>query len=142
MVSEANSVFWRMTKAEGEAAIAMLKQAVQRFPDYAPAQSMLAFMMLVSGNVGWVAGEPKSVAKQAVAFAIRAAEIDDNDPWAYLALGYVAYIMRRTDKAVEEFQRAIDLNPNFAATHSYLSLPSRSPANRTKRSRMRSRRSA
>jgi tetratricopeptide (TPR) repeat protein len=60
--------------------------------------------------------------KQAAALATRAAELDDSDPWAYFALGYVAYTMRRTDKAIEEFQRAIDLNPNFAAAHSYLSL--------------------
>ena len=122
MVSQANSLFWRLTKAEGEAAIAILRQAVQRYPDYAPAHSMLAFMMLVSAYVGWTAGEQQSQVKQAAALAIRAAELDDSDPWAYFALGYVAYTMRRTDKAIEEFQRAIDLNPNFAAAHSYLSL--------------------
>jgi len=42
MVSQANSLFWRLTKAEGEAAIAILKQAVERYPDYAPAHSMYA----------------------------------------------------------------------------------------------------
>ena len=122
MVSQANSLFWRLTKAEGEAAIAILKQAVERYPDYAPAHSMLAFMMLVSAYVGWTSGEQQSQVKQAAALATRAAELDDSDPWAYFALGYVAYTMRRTDKAIEEFQRAIDLNPNFAAAHSYLSL--------------------
>jgi TolB-like protein/Flp pilus assembly protein TadD len=122
MVSQANSLFWRLTKAEGEAAIAILKQAVERYPDYAPAHSMLAFMMLVSAYVGWASGERQSQVKQAAALATRAAELDDSDPWAYFALGYVAYTMRRTDKAIEEFQRAIDLNPNFAAAHSYLSL--------------------
>jgi tetratricopeptide (TPR) repeat protein len=30
--------------------------------------------------------------------------------------------MRHTDEAVEEFQRAIDLNPNFAAAYGYLGL--------------------
>jgi len=122
MVSQANSLFWRLTKAEGEAAIAILKQAVERYPDYAPAHSMLAFMMLVSAYVGWASGERQSQVKQAAALATRAAELDDSDPWAYFALGYVAYTMRRTDKGIEEFQRAIDLNPNFAAAHSYLSL--------------------
>ena len=122
MVSQANSLFWRLTKAEGETAIATLKRAVERYPDYAPAHSMLAFMMLVSAYVGWASGERQSQVKQAAALATRAAELDDSDPWAYFALGYVAYTMRRTDKAIEEFQRAIDLNPNFAAAHSYLSL--------------------
>ena len=65
MVSQANSLFWRLTKAEGEAAIAILKQAVERYPDYAPAHSMLAFMMLVSAYVGWASGERQSQVKQA-----------------------------------------------------------------------------
>jgi adenylate cyclase len=122
MVIQANSLFWRLTKAEGEAAIATLKQAVERYPNYAPAQSMLAFMMLVQGYLGWSAGEREPLVKQAAALATRAAELDDSDPWAHLALGYVAYTMRRTDQAVEEFQRALDLNPNFAAAHGYLGL--------------------
>src|ERR1019366_8202164 len=52
MVIQANSLFWRLTKTENEAAIALLKRAVDRYPDYAPAHSMLAFMMLVSGHLG------------------------------------------------------------------------------------------
>ena len=46
LVMQANSVFWRMTKADIDAAIGMLKQATERYPDYAPAQSMLAFALL------------------------------------------------------------------------------------------------
>ena len=122
MVIHANSLFWRLTKDEGEAAIAMLRGAVERYPNYAPAQSMLAFMMLVQGYLGWSGVERESLVKQAGVLATRAAELDDSDPWAHLALGYVAYTMRRTDQAVEEFHRALDLNPNFAAAHGYLGL--------------------
>ena len=39
MVMQANSSFWRLTKTDGEAAIAMLKQAVEQYPAYAPAHS-------------------------------------------------------------------------------------------------------
>ena len=60
--------------------------------------------------------------KQAEALAVRAAQLDDSDPWAHLALGYVAIARRRTNEAVEECQRALDLNPNFAAAHGYLGL--------------------
>jgi len=122
MVIHANSLFWRLTKDEGEAAIAMLRRAVERYPNYAPAQSMLAFMMLVQSYLGWSVSERESLVKQAGALATRAAVLDDSDPWAHLALGYVAYTMRRTDEAVEEFHRALDLNPNFAAAHGYLGL--------------------
>jgi adenylate cyclase len=119
MVIHANSLFWRLTQSEGEAAIAMLKRAVELHPDYAPAYSMLAFMLLVSGYAAWTVWEAEMQVTQAAKLAARAAELDDSDPWAHLALGYVAFTRRRTDAAVEEFQRAIDLNPNFAAAHGY-----------------------
>ena len=61
--------------------------------------------------------------KQAAALAARAAELDNSDPWAHLALGYVATRCGATDEAVEEFQRALDLNPNFAAAYGYLGWP-------------------
>jgi adenylate cyclase len=120
MVIHANSLFWRMTQSEGEAAIAMLKRAVERYPDYAPAHSMLAFLLLVLGYAGWTLSEREPQTKRAAALAARATELDDSDPWAHLALGYIAVTRRRTDEAVAEFQRAIDLNPNFAAAHGYL----------------------
>jgi TolB-like protein len=116
MVIKANSLFWRLTKAETEAAIAILKQAVERYPDYGPAHSMLAFVLLISGYVGWSQMEPQLAGR----LATRAAELDDSDPWAHLALGYVAFVRRRTNVAAAEFRRALDLNPNFAAAHGYL----------------------
>ncbi|MGB7004234.1 MAG: tetratricopeptide repeat protein, partial [Pseudolabrys sp.] len=75
-------------------------------------------MLLLSQLTGWTREE--ALGKQAASFAERAAELDDSDPWAHLALGYVAISRRHTDGAVEEFQRALDLNPNFAAAHGYL----------------------
>ena len=59
MVIHANSLFWRLTKTEGEAAIAILRKAVERYPDYAPAHSMLAFAMLVSRLLGWTLIAPQ-----------------------------------------------------------------------------------
>jgi adenylate cyclase len=118
MVIQANLLFWRMTRSEGDAAIATLRRAIERYPDYGPAHSMLAFVLLLSQLTGW--NRDESAAKQAAALAKRAAELDDSDPWAHMALGYVAFSMRRTDEAVEEFRQALELNPNFAAAHGYL----------------------
>src|SRR5262249_4226898 len=78
----------------------------------------LAFAMLVSRLFGWTLAAPP--VKEAAALAKRAAQLDDSDPWAHLALGYVAWMMARTDDAKQEYQRAIDLNPNFAAAYGYL----------------------
>jgi tetratricopeptide (TPR) repeat protein len=118
MLIRANSLFWRLTKDESQAAIAILKRVVERHPLYAPAHSMLAFVLLVSRQGGWHIMEPHVT--QAATLAARAVELDDSDPWAHLALGFVAVTRRRTDDAVEEFHRALDLNPNFAAAHGFL----------------------
>ncbi len=118
MLISANSLFWRLTKAEREAAIAILRRAVERYPNYAPAHSMLAVYLLVSGYAEWSSSD--ATVNEAARLATRATELDDSDPWAHLALGFVAFMKRRTDEATEEFQRALDLNPNFAAAHGYL----------------------
>ena len=120
MVVQAKSLFWRVNRTDGEAAIRMLKRAVQRYPDYGPAHSMLAFMLLLSRLLSWSFEVPD--VKQPAELAARAAELDDSDPWAHLAQGYLAFMTRRTDEAVNEFQRALDLNPNFAAAHGYMGL--------------------
>jgi tetratricopeptide (TPR) repeat protein len=121
VVMRANSLFWRLTSTETEAAIVTLEEAIKRFPNYAPAHSMLAFMLVVSGhfNLGSVEFGYQSI-NRASHLGARAAELDDSDPWAHLALGYVAFTMRRTEVSVQEFRHALDLNPNFAAAHGYL----------------------
>src|SRR5260221_9686425 len=79
---------------------------------------MLAFAILVSTHVGWI---PAGADREDLAhLAERAAELDDGDPWAYLALGYLAFTARQTDEAARYFRVAIDLNPNFAAAYGYV----------------------
>lgn len=122
MVTHANSLFWRLNKPDGEAAIAILKRAVAQYPDYGPAHSMLAFILLIAGRLAWTSAELETQVPEAQMLAIKAMSLDNSDPWAHLALGFVAYTKRSTDDAVEEFTRALDLNPNFAAAHGYLAL--------------------
>jgi adenylate cyclase len=118
MVIRANSLFWRLTKNETEIAIELLQRAVERYPEYAPAHSLAAFATLISGYIGARLTEPQL--KDATALAARAAELDDSDPSAHLALGFAAFMRRQTPIAAAEFHRALSLNPNFAAAHGYL----------------------
>ena len=117
-VARALSHFWKLTAAESETAVTMLKQAVQQFPRYPPAHSMFAFALLVSGHVGW---RPTGKDAELAAKHSRiASELDDSDPWAHLALGYLAFVGRKTDEAVGCFRTALNLNPNFAAAHGFV----------------------
>lgn len=118
LVSRAMAHYGRMTTSESEIAIKTLRSAVERYPDYGPAHSMLAFSLLVSGHVGWIPESDDSA--YAAELARRAAQLDNEDPWAHLALGYVAFTRRRTDETIKEYKRALELNPNFATAHGYL----------------------
>ncbi len=117
LLIKANSFFWRLTKPEIEAAIMILREALARYPNYGPAYSLLAFVLLVRTYLGWSA---EAELEEAARLAARATELDDSDPWAHLALGFVAFVRRQTNVSAAEFRRAIDLNPNFAAAHGYL----------------------
>jgi len=117
-VMRALARYGRMTTRESDAAIEMLREAVRKYPDYGPAHSLLAFALLVSGHVGWIL-ESHDL-QEAAELAKRAAEIDDEDPWAHLALGYLSFAQRQTEEAAGHFSRALDLNPNFATAYGYL----------------------
>ncbi len=117
-LTRAMSHIGRMTSSDSETAIRTLRSTVKMFPDYGPAHSLLAFSLLVSIYMGWTqSSDNYSYAEE---LARRAAQLDNEDPWAHLALGYVAFTHRLTDEAVNEYLRAINLNPNFATAHGYL----------------------
>ena len=55
LVARAQTHFWRMTRADFETAIGPLKRAVEAYPDYAPARSMLGLRLVFASHMGWVA---------------------------------------------------------------------------------------
>ena len=120
MVMQTNSLLWRLTKIDIDAAIAMLRLAIERYPNYAPAHSMLAIALLFRAISVGVAHSQDM--KEAALLASRATELDDNDPWAHLALGWTAFLRRRSHDAMVEYQRALDINPNFAAARGHLGM--------------------
>jgi TolB-like protein/cytochrome c-type biogenesis protein CcmH/NrfG len=125
LVMRAMSHFGKLTSKESQSAIALLEEAVEKYPDYGPAHGLLAFALLVSGHVGWIpeTGDPRHTTElvhRAGELARRAVELDYEDPWAHYALGNYCFIERRTDEAVREYLKAIDLNPNFAIAYGSL----------------------
>lgn len=106
--------FWRLSKEDNGIAISILRETVERHPDYAPAHSLLAFALIVSGHMGW--GADRELAAQ---LAQRAVALDESDAWAYLALGNLSLIGLQTDDALDHFRVATDLNPNFATAYGF-----------------------
>ncbi len=117
MVMQAVSAFWRMTKDDSAKAVALLALATERYPQYGPAHSMLAFALLFASHMGWT--DFASVREMAGKLAQKAYGLDDQDAWAHIALGYMHAMNRNTDEAILEYTKAIDLSPNFAAAYGW-----------------------
>jgi adenylate cyclase len=117
-VVRALAYFWRTTRADNDQAIEILDRAAARYPNYASAQSLLAFALVFAAHMGW--RDRDTALLKAKGHADRAAELDDIDPWVDLAFGYLAMMERRTDDSISACLRALDLNPSSATAHGYL----------------------
>src|SRR5262245_20190049 len=98
----------------------LLARAIERDPACARAHSIVAF--LLGGEVisGW---KPR---REAIPLAIEAAQkailLDDQDPLAHFALGWVLTQNRSPEGGIEEYQKAVAINPYFPSAHSGLGL--------------------
>jgi TolB-like protein len=119
LVARAQTHFWRLTRADYEAAVKPLRQAVGSHPDYAPARGRLGFCLVFAAHMGWIASDQGIMAGRE--HAIRAVVLDDCDPWGHIALAYCAMMQRHTEESIAAFKQAVLLNPNSAAAHSHLS---------------------
>jgi TolB-like protein/DNA-binding winged helix-turn-helix (wHTH) protein/Flp pilus assembly protein TadD len=109
--------FWNKRTAEGfERAIDYYQQAIAKDPNYARAYAGLAdsYSLLAAYSTA----SPSEYMPKARAAALRALELDKDLPEAHTAL---ALIVQNYDydwqTAGREFQRAIELNPNYATAH-------------------------
>ena len=118
LVARAQAQFWRLTRSDHEAAVAVLKRAVDSYPDYAPARSQLGFCLVFAAHMGWSDRDEGLSAGHR--HALRAVALDDRDPWGHIALGYWAMMERRTEESIAAFRGALNLNPNSVAGHCYL----------------------
>ena len=119
LVARAQTHVWRLTRPDYETAIDALERAVEAYPDYAPARSLLGFCLVFAAHMGWIDRDQGLLPGRQ--HAIRAIALDDRDPWGHIALGYCAMMERRTEESLAALRQAVKLNPNSAAAHAHLS---------------------
>jgi TolB-like protein len=119
LVARARTHVWRLTRSDSEAAIEALQRAVEAYPDYAPARSLLGFCLVFAAHNGWIDRDQGLLAGHE--HIVRAIALDDCDPWGQIAFGYWSMMERRTEESIAAFRRAVNLNPSSAAAHCYLS---------------------
>jgi TolB-like protein len=99
-------------------ALNMLDRAIKLDSCYAQAHGLRAVCLAWRAIQGW---ENRDTAfAEAAEGADRAVACDPEEPWAYLAHGFIAVGNRRDSEAVSAFSRAIDASPNFAYAHGLL----------------------
>jgi len=96
-------------------------QAIEKDPQYAPAFAGLADTYIILGLYGTLV--PKFVMPKAKAAAVKALEIDRDLAEAHASLGCIQSVYDWDWKGAEEqFQKAIELNPNYAIAHHWYAI--------------------
>jgi TolB-like protein/Tfp pilus assembly protein PilF len=110
----------QMTEEGFKMAFKYFQRALEKDPDFALAYMGLAYINWFSTY--WGSAPPETAYPQAKSLILKALSIDKNLSDAHNLLGSI-YMNHewKWDKAEEEFNLAIDLNPNNAFTHIYYS---------------------
>jgi TolB-like protein/tetratricopeptide (TPR) repeat protein len=125
--------FWnKRTAVDLRKSIEYFNQAIEQDPNYALAYAALAQAWLLLP--AYDGGAPKDCFPHAETAAKKALALDDNSSDAHAALGMVKQIYDfDLPGAIAEFERAIQLNPNDAMAHHWLSNHSLAAAGQTER---------
>jgi tetratricopeptide (TPR) repeat protein len=107
--------FWRMTREDNLLAQELLEQAIAIDPDYAQAHAVLAVSHIFGVQMGWE--DSATVMARAERAALAAVRIDDEDPWAHLAVAFVNARLGRIADSLAAFETALQLNPSFSLAH-------------------------
>ena len=108
--------FWnKRTGADFHKAIDYFNQAIAKDPKYALAYVGLADSYLLLSNYG--AAAPKDSIPQARAAAQKALEFDGNVAEVHATLAILAQYEFDSQRAISEYERAIELSPNYANAH-------------------------
>jgi len=112
-----------VAKRTGEAvtqAVADYREAIQQDPTYAPSYAGLAGALTLAADYKDI---PSSqVLPEAEAAAVKALQLDDNLASAHAVLGQIRAYRLEWPGVLDEFQRAIDLNPGEANSHHWYAL--------------------
>ena len=94
------------------------KQAIEKDPTYAQAYAGMALAYAILPQ--YSAGKPEESMTKAKAAAMKAVELDETLTEAHTALGLISFTYEwNMVEADRHFERAIELNPNYATAHQW-----------------------
>jgi TolB-like protein len=99
-------------------ALELLDRAIALDSNYAQAHGLRAVCLVWRAFQGWE--DREAAFTEAAEAADRAILCDPDEPWAFLAHGFIAVGRLRDTEAVDAFGRAVDVSPSFAYAHGLL----------------------
>jgi TolB-like protein len=94
----------------------LFRKALEIDPDFGAAHARLAYAMVIS-TVYFDADPTATFLDDALHVAQRAAALDDQNALAHFAVGRAHLVRREYNRAVAEFETAVELNPALAQAH-------------------------
>ena len=116
----AKELWMRFTKRDHLESRSWDEKAIARDPAYAPAYAALA-NNYYSGAVFGFSDDPAADLQRATELAQKALVLDDSNSFALDNLCGAHWMQRQFDQAVAECERAVEIDPNFAAGYLELS---------------------
>jgi adenylate cyclase len=110
---QAMDYFKQISKEGNILARQKYQEAAALAPEYASAYAGIAFTYITEPWHGW-SDSPAESLKLAMEYAQRCLALDEYSSDAHTTVGLVHLVMRQWDKAVDECELAVSLNPNSA----------------------------
>jgi DNA-binding SARP family transcriptional activator/tetratricopeptide (TPR) repeat protein len=110
---------YRFTQSENEFAQHYFARAVELDPTFARAYAGLSFTHWQSAFQRWANRETESA--HAFEAAGQSLLVDDQNPAAHWAMGRALWLRGHQDESLHELEKAVELSPNFALGHYFLS---------------------
>lgn len=120
LVLRGREIWYRFTPEDNLEARKLYEQAIELDPDYARAYSSVAWTYMIGYNEYW-AEEPQQALDMALEFGQKGVQIDPTSHTSRLALGQVHFFRKDLTKAIESFERALELNRNDSDAYAFLS---------------------
>jgi adenylate cyclase len=104
------SHYYRATKADFEASIALFREAIELDPALAIARAYLATIMVQGVQYGWIKSTSQ-LWKEAMNLAESSVRLDPRSSFAFSILSYVHAMEGHYEAAMEAAKRSVKLNP-------------------------------
>jgi adenylate cyclase len=104
------SRYYRQTKVDFEASIALFREAIALDPALSIAHAYLATIQLQSVQFGWIAST-RELWSEAMSLAESSVQLDPRSSFAFSILSYVHAFEGNHEAAMDAAKRAVELNP-------------------------------